>query len=78
MKKIFCGLICTLLTSFVFADGICKDHGQRYNDSFCNSSNDNKEKTCRDGYSDGYGDQKEWCPKCKAYYPTGTHNCTKK
>lgn len=21
---------------------------------------------------------KEWCPKCKAYYPTGTHNCTKK
>ena len=104
MKKKFCGLICTLLTSFVFAGGTCKDHGdysgrycpsceynkaynkgsynsdhgQRYNDSFCNSSNDNKEKTCRDGYSDGYGDQKEWCPKCKAYYPTGTHNCTKK
>lgn len=54
------------------------DHGQRYNDSFCNSSNENKEKTCRDGYSDGYGNEKEWCPRCKSYYPTGTHSCTKK
>lgn len=53
------------------------DHGQRYQDSFCNSSNNNKDKTCRDGYSEGYG-EKEWCPKCKAYFPAGTHVHNKK
>ena len=48
--------------------------GKKYNDSFCNSSNETKEKICRDGYSDGYG-EKIWCNNCYAYFPTSGHTC---
>ena len=40
-------------------------------------TNKNKISDCQDGYDSGYG-EKEWCEKCKANYPKGTHVCNKK
>ena len=49
-------------------------NARKYNDAFCNSSNENKEKICRDGYSSGYGD-KIWCDTCDGYFPIAGHSC---
>lgn len=48
--------------------------GKQYKDSFCNSPNENKEKICREGYDEGYG-EKIWCNNCGKYFPATGHSC---
>lgn len=61
--------------------------GHYYDDSICRTRevgnyiektripepNQNKTADCVDGYKESYG-EREWCSKCKKYYPMGTHS----
>lgn len=61
--------------------------GWSYNDRICREkevgnyietrkvprTNQNAISDCVDGYRDAYG-EREWCSKCKRYYPSKTHS----